>query len=90
MAKKATLAVRISFIISIMAASLMGLVTPVIGSRLSAAVADLVKDENLRIGKARAAELGRLMDKLHSQPNIVSATLLPASSDASDSGFEEF
>jgi len=55
-----------------MVAILLGLVTLVIGLRLSTAIADLVKDEDLQIAKARAAELGQLLDKLHSQLSLVS------------------
>jgi methyl-accepting chemotaxis protein len=71
--KKVLLTVRIAFVFSTLVAALLGLITLGIGLRLSASVATLVKDENLQIASARAAELGQLMDKLHSQLEIVSA-----------------
>lgn len=73
MAKTASLAVRIASVYSILVAALLGLITFGIGSRLSSSIAALVKDENLQIASARAAELGQLLDKLHSQLSIVSA-----------------
>jgi methyl-accepting chemotaxis protein len=74
MFKQVSLSVRISFIVSLMVAIILGLVTLIIGLRLSTAIVDLVKDENLQIARARAAELGQLLDKLHSQLDLVSAT----------------
>jgi methyl-accepting chemotaxis protein len=55
-----------------MVAVLLGLVTVVIGLRLSTAITALVKSENLQISKARADEIGQLLDKLHVQLNLVS------------------
>jgi methyl-accepting chemotaxis protein len=56
-----------------MVAILISVVTIVIGIKLSFAVTALVKEENLQISTARAAELGQLMDKLHSQLDLVAA-----------------
>jgi methyl-accepting chemotaxis protein len=74
MVRRISLSVRIAFIFSLVVALLLGVVTIVIGTRLSASIASLVKDENIQISEARAAELGQLMDKLHSQLNIIAAT----------------
>ena len=72
MARRVSLSVRITLIFSILVGLLLGLITVVIGLRLSAAIAELVKSENLQISNARAAEIGQLLDKLHSQLNLVS------------------
>jgi methyl-accepting chemotaxis protein len=84
MFKRVSLSVRISFIVSLMVAILLGIVTLIIGLRLSTAIMDLVKDENLQIASARAAELGQLLDKLHSQLNLISATPQLASGNRKD------
>jgi sensor histidine kinase regulating citrate/malate metabolism len=55
MAKRMSLSVRISVIDSAFVAVLLGLVTLVIGLRLSTDITHLVKDENLQIATARAA-----------------------------------
>jgi methyl-accepting chemotaxis protein len=81
MAKKSSLSVRIAFIDSAFVAVLLGLVILVIGLRLSTAVADLTKAENLQISNARADQIAQLMDKLHSQLNLLSATPQLASGD---------
>jgi methyl-accepting chemotaxis protein len=82
MFRRMSLAVRISFIFSLMVVLLLGIVTFIIGLRLATAVANLVKDENLQVSTARAAELGQLLDKLHSQLDIVSSTPQLISGDA--------
>jgi methyl-accepting chemotaxis protein len=64
-----------------MVAILLGIVTLIIGLRLSTAIVDLIKDENLQIASARAAELGQLLDKLHSQLNLISASTQIVSGD---------
>ena len=74
MVRRVMLSARIALIFSLLVALLLGLVTLVIGLRLSTAIAALVKDENLQISAARAAELGQLMDKLHSQLILVSVS----------------
>jgi len=76
MARSVLLSARISFIVSVMVAALLGAVTVFIGLRLSVAIVDLVNDENLQISKARGGEMSQLMDKLHTQLNLVSASPL--------------
>jgi hypothetical protein len=73
MAWRTSLSVHIAAVVSVMVALLLGLVTLVIGLRLSSSVADLVKNENMQISNARSDELGQLLDKLHSQLNLVAA-----------------
>jgi methyl-accepting chemotaxis protein len=79
--KGISLSVRISFIVSLMVAVLLGLVTLVIGLRLSTSITSLVKEENLQIAGARSSELGQLMDKLHSQLNLVAMSPLVSAGD---------
>ena len=74
MVRRISLSFRIALIVSVLVAALLGSVTVIIASRLSASIGALVRDENLQISKARAAELGQLLDKLHTQLNIVAAT----------------
>ena len=73
MARKISLSVRIASVFSAVVAALLGLITLVIGLRLSTSVAALVREENLQIATARAAELGQLMDKLRSQLTLIAA-----------------
>jgi methyl-accepting chemotaxis protein len=74
MRKGLSLGARIAVITSVMVAILLGLVTIVIGLRLSTSISALVKDENLQIAAARSSELGQLLDKLGSQLKLVSGT----------------
>ena len=78
---KMSLSVRISLIFSLVVALLLGVVTLVIGMRLSTAIEKLIEDENLQIAKARAAEIGELLDKLHSQLGLVAASPQLATTD---------
>lgn len=71
MVRGVSLSVRITAIISVMVALLLGLVTLVIGLRLSTSIASLVRDENTQIANARSDEMGQLMDKLHSQLDLI-------------------
>ncbi len=81
MTRRVSLSVRISFIVSLMVAALLGAVTVFIGQRLSVSVLALVNDENLQIAKARSGEIGQLMDKLKTQLNLVAASPLVQVSD---------
>ena len=81
MARKSSLSAKIASINSVFVAILLGLVTAIIGLRLSRDISALVKDENLQIAAARAAELGQLMDKLRSQLNLVASAPILASGD---------
>ncbi len=74
MKKSFSLSLRIAAIVSIMVALLLGLITLVIGLRLSTAIASLVRDENLQISNARSDEMGQLLDKLRSQLDLVAAS----------------
>jgi len=49
--------------------------------RLSTAIEKLIEDENLQIAKARAAEIGELLDKLHSQLGLVAVSPLLATTE---------
>jgi methyl-accepting chemotaxis protein len=81
MTRRITLTVRIALIVSIMVAALLGLVTLLIGLRLSSSIGDMMNAENLQISSARGAEMGQLMDKLHSQLNLVAASPLVQAGD---------
>jgi methyl-accepting chemotaxis protein len=76
MTRRITLSIRIAVIVSVMVAALLGLVTLLIGLRLSSSVAALMDAENLQISAARGSEMGQLMDKLHSQLNLVAVSPL--------------
>jgi hypothetical protein len=58
MAMRVSLSVRIALVVSVMVAILLGLMTLIIGLRLSIAVADLVRDENLQIAAAQGGRAG--------------------------------
>jgi len=67
MAIRLTLRARIAIIVSVMVAGLLGAVTAIIGVRLSQDINALVKEENIQIAKARAAEIGRILDSYYWQ-----------------------
>jgi xanthosine utilization system XapX-like protein len=81
MTRRISLSVRIAFIVSVMVAALLGVVTLFIGLRLSSSILSLVESENLQISRARGGEIGQLMDKLHTQLSLVSASPLIVSGD---------
>ncbi len=72
MAKHVSLTFRISAAVSVFVALLIGFVILVIGVRLNAAVEALALADNEQIARARALELGELMDKLHWQLRMIS------------------
>jgi methyl-accepting chemotaxis protein len=73
MAVRVNLRTRISFIVSVMVAILLGAVAAIIGVRLSQDINVLVEEENTQIVKARAAELGKLLDTYYWQLKLLSA-----------------
>jgi methyl-accepting chemotaxis protein len=73
MAVRVNLRTRISFIVSVMVAILLGAVAAIIGVRLSQDINALVAEENTQIVKARAAELGRMLDTYYCQLKLLSA-----------------
>ncbi len=73
MARRISLSVRISLIVSVMVAALLGAVTLVISVRLRSDITALVKEENIQIAKARAAELGKMLDTFYWQLRVLAA-----------------
>jgi methyl-accepting chemotaxis protein len=62
-----------------MIASMLGIVTALIGVRLNKDIRVLVEAENIQISKARAAEIGRILDSYYWQLNgVVSQSTLIA------------
>ena len=72
MARRISLTVRIASIVSIFVAALIGTIILVIALRLNVAVNNLVVSDNEQIAKARALQLGELMDKLRWQLKMIS------------------
>jgi methyl-accepting chemotaxis protein len=71
MARRISLTVRISAIVSIFVAALIGIIILVIALRLGAAVNELVYADNEQIAMARSLQLGELMDKLYWQLRMI-------------------
>ena len=81
MAIRVNLKTRIAIIVSVMVAVLLGSVTIIIGVRLTRDVNALVREENVQIAKARAAEIGRILDSYYWQLRGVAAQEFLASTD---------
>ncbi len=62
MFKNVKLTGRIALVVSLMVTLLLAAVVTIIGVRLDSEVTVLVRNENIQIAQARAAELGRIMD----------------------------
>jgi len=73
MAIRVSLRTRIAGIVSVMVAALLGVVTLIIGIRLSKDINALVEEENVQIATARSAELGKLLDTFYWQLKVLSA-----------------
>lgn len=71
MARRISLTVRISAIVSVFVAALIGIIILVIALRLNSAVNELVIADNQQIAKARSLQLGELMDKLYWQLKMI-------------------
>jgi methyl-accepting chemotaxis protein len=72
MVGRISLSFRITLIVSLMVAILLGTAIAVISFRLSAEIESLVREENVQIAKARASELGRLLDQHFAELNVIS------------------
>ncbi len=73
MKQRISLGVQIAVIVSFMVAALLGTVALIIGLRLSSDIDALLKEENTQIAKARAAELGKMLDAYYWQLTVLSA-----------------
>ncbi len=73
MAIRVNLRTRIAFVVSAMVAVLLGSVVAIIGIRLDRDINALVREENIQIATARAAELGRILDSYYWQLRGVAA-----------------
>lgn len=73
MAIQVNLRTRIAFIVSVMVAVLLATVSAIIGLRLNRDINVLVKEENIQIAKARAAEIGKQLDGYFWQLKLLSA-----------------
>jgi methyl-accepting chemotaxis protein len=62
---------RIALLFSAMVAIMLGGIIAIIGLRLNQDIHALVKEENVQIAMARAAELGRLIDQHFAELNII-------------------
>jgi methyl-accepting chemotaxis protein len=69
--RNAQLTLRIALITSAMVVAILGAVIAVIGLRSSKSVGDLVRDENVQIARARAAEIGKLLDQHLAELNVM-------------------
>ncbi len=67
MAIRIDLRTRIALVVSLMVAVLLGTVVAIIGTRLDRDISALVREENIQIAKARAAEVGRILDSYYWQ-----------------------
>ena len=73
MARKNSLVTRIAIIVSVMVAVLLGLSMLTISVRLNTDIRSLVREENIQIAQARAAELGKFLDAFYWQLKVLSA-----------------
>jgi methyl-accepting chemotaxis protein len=69
--RQAQLSLRITLITSLLVVAVLGAVIAVIGLRLSDSVGSLIRDENVQIASARAAEIGKLLDQHLAELNIM-------------------
>lgn len=69
--RSVSLATRIAVYNSVFVAALLGVVIAIIGFRLSRDLERIVKEENIQIAAARAAELGKLLDLHLAELNII-------------------
>jgi methyl-accepting chemotaxis protein len=65
------LTTRITLLFSAMVAAMLGGIIAIIGLSLNQDIHALVKEENIQIATARAAELGRLIDQHFAELNII-------------------
>ena len=72
MARRSSLSVQIVASVSIFVIAIIGIIIGVIGIQLGASVNALAMADNEQIAKARALQLGELMDKLHWQLKMIS------------------
>ncbi len=69
--KKFSLAGRISLFVSLLVVVLLGSVVTIIGLTLSREIDALVEDQNLQISLARGAEIGKMLEKLQWQLEMI-------------------
>jgi methyl-accepting chemotaxis protein len=69
--RQAQLSLRITLVTSLLVVAVLGSVIAVIGLRLSDSVGSLIRDENVQIASARAAEIGKLLDQHLAELNIM-------------------
>jgi methyl-accepting chemotaxis protein len=70
--KKDSLSVRIAVLVSALVVAILAVVIGLIGIRLNSSVSGLIGAENIQIVQARAAELGKLLEKHAAELNILS------------------
>jgi methyl-accepting chemotaxis protein len=72
MAQRMSLSFRISGIVSLFVALMIGAILAIVGIRLGSSVKALVLADNEQIAVARSLQLGELMDKFHWQLRMIS------------------